>query len=97
MLRVLGQKGMDSWTSGNFYMAVGPSVLLFRSDMWVMSPHIRRKLCRFHQQVVQKLTWRQPQCQVDRIWVYPPLVTAMLETGLEEVETYVTCSQSIVV
>ena len=47
-------------------------------------------LCR----VAYRLTGRQPRRGRDGFWVYPPLEDAMAETGLQEVETYVSCQQN---
>ena len=61
-----------------------------------MSPHIGRTLDGFHQRVTRRLTGRQPQRGLDGAWVYPPLVEAMSETGLQDLETYVARHQNAV-
>ena len=82
--------------SGIFYLMVVQVVLLFGSETWVISPHIRRVMGCFHQQVLRRLTGRQPIRQADVNWYYPALATTMEEAGLEEVETYVTLRQNTI-
>ena len=71
------------------YLAVVQTVLIFGSEIWVMSPRIWRTQRVFCQRVIFRLIERQPIRQADKIWYYPPLVAAIEETGLEYVETYV--------
>ena len=50
---ILGWKGADTRISGNFYIAVVQSILLFGLETCVVAPHIKRILGGFHQSVVQ--------------------------------------------
>ena len=47
-----------------------------------------RMLGELHHRVARRLTGRQPRIGRDSEWVYPPMVEAMAESGLQEVETY---------
>ena len=87
---------MDAWTLVQIYSAVVQSVLLYGSDIWVMTPRIRRLLGGFHHRVARRLTGRKYQISKNGVWVYPPLEDAMEEAGLQEVETYVSCCQIMV-
>ena len=74
---------------GAFYRAVVQAVLLFVSETWVMYPHTERALYIFLHRVICGLMGRQPIWKVDWSLVGPPFLEAMSETGLEEVETYI--------
>ena len=50
---------------------------------------MKRVLGGFHHRVAHRLTGQQPRKGRYRGWFYPPLEDAMVEVGLEEVETYV--------
>ena len=53
-----------------------------------MSSRIGRTLGGFHQRLAHRLTGRQPWRGIYERFVYPPLVKAMSEVGLQEVNTY---------
>ena len=40
MVNILGREGADRRTAGRFYVAVVQEVLLFGSEMWVMTPQL---------------------------------------------------------
>ena len=69
-------------------------VLLFGSEIWLISSHIRNSLGVFHQQVIRRIMgWKKIQ-RADNICPHPPLEMEMLDAVLEEVDTYVTCHQN---
>ena len=47
MTRILGQEGSDPMISGLFFKAVVQVVLIFGSDMWVLTHRIERDLGSF--------------------------------------------------
>ena len=61
-----------------------------------MTPHMGSILGGFLHRVVHRMTGRQPQRGRDGVRVYLPLEDAMAETGLQEVNTYVSCHQNTV-
>ena len=71
-------------------------VLLYGSETWVLTPRIKRVLGRFHHRVACRITVSQTQKVRYGGWVYPPLEDAMVEAGLQEVETYVSLRQNTV-
>ena len=77
-------------------MAVVQAVMLYRLETWVMTPRIGRVLGGFHHRVARRLTGQHPRRGQDGGWVYLPLAEAMAETGLQEVETYVSRRQNTV-
>ena len=89
LTRALIREGADARTSGQIYLAMVQSVLLYGSETWVLKPRMQRVLGRFHHRVARRLTGRKHQKGRDGGWVYPLLEDAMTEAGLQEVETYV--------
>ena len=96
LLRVLGREGTYDRTSGIFYVALAQAILMYRSETWFMYPCIGSMLGRFHHRVVQRLMGKQTSRRTDGTWVYPLLEEAMVEVGLQEVETYVACRHNTV-
>ena len=52
-------------------------MLLYGSEIWVVSPSIGKTIGRFHHQVVQRLTGKMTQKNLGGIWKYPFLGKAM--------------------
>ena len=71
-------------------------VIIYGSDMCVLTPRIGRVWVGFYHRVACRLVGGQPQRGRESVWVYPPLESAMAEAGLQEVETYVSRRQNIV-
>ena len=94
LTRVLSREGADARTSGQIYLSVVQSIVLYGSETWVLIPRMQRVLGGFHHRVDRRLTGRQPQKGQDRGCVYPPLEDAMAGAGLQEVETYVSRRQN---
>ena len=94
--RVLSRKGVDARTLGQIYLVVVQAVLIYGPDTWVLTPHIQRVLGGFHHRVSHRLTRQKLQKVRDGGWFYPPLEYAMAESGLQEVETYVSHHWNIV-
>ena len=93
---VLIREGADARTLGEIYLVMVQAVLLYGSEIWVLTPRMQRVLGGFHHIVARKLTRQQPQKVWDVGWVYPPLEDVMVEAGLQEVETYVSHHQNTV-
>ena len=71
------------------YLVVVQSVLMYRSETWVLTPRIQKVLVRFHHRVDRRLTWQQPWKGRKRGWLYLTMEDAMTEVGLQEEETYI--------
>ena len=71
-------------------------LLLYGSEEWVMPSLIGRMLDSLHHWVVRRMTGWQPMRKTDGTWVYPPMVEAMMEAGIHEVENYVSRCQRMV-
>ena len=79
------REGADARTSRIFYTTLVQVVLLYRSESWVMSTRIGKTLGGFQHRLKGRITQRNG----DGTWTYPPLEEAMVEEGMQEVETYI--------
>ena len=71
-------------------------VFPYRSETWVVYPHIGRTLGGFLHWVVCILTVRKPKGGLYGTWYYPLLLEAMSEAGIKEMDTYVASRQNTV-
>ena len=69
--RVMVREGRDSCTPGLFYAVVVQAVLLYGSDMWVMSPLIGKMMGSFQLMVIHRLTGWQPRRRAYGTWSTP--------------------------
>ena len=81
--RILGREGTNPRVYGVFLKAVVQAVLIFRSEMWAITPVMVRALGGFQHRVSRCITGRKPQRLLDRVWEYPHLETAIQEAGFE--------------
>ena len=77
----------DAWNSGHIYLVVVQWVMLYGYETWVITPYIMRVLGGFHHRVDRRLIGSQPRQGRDGMWTYSPLEDAMVEAGLQEVDT----------
>ena len=75
----MSREGENACTSVHIYLVVVQSVIIYKSETWVMTPHIGRFLGGFHHRVALRLTGRQPRIGRYGVWVYPPLEDATAE------------------
>lgn len=73
---------------GIIYVAVVHTDLVYGSERWLMSPHIRRNLEGLHHSVAHRLMGKKPQRGLYERWVYPLKVEVMKEVGLQAAYTY---------
>ena len=66
--RILVREGVKPRASGIFFKAVVQAVLIFRSEMWVMTPHMGRSLGGFKHSVSRRINGRQPQRMMEGSW-----------------------------
>ena len=59
--RILRQEGANAQVSGVFFKVVFRVVLLFISEMWVMTPHMVQALGFFQHRVYRQIIGRQPR------------------------------------
>ena len=70
--------------------------MLYRLERWVVNTRIGRLLGRFHHRVDRSITGMQPRQGRDGVWIYPLMEATVADTGLQELETYVSCRQNTV-
>ena len=54
----MSREGVDARTLGRIFVAVVQEVVIYRSDMWLMTPRIGRVLGGFHHRVAHRMTGR---------------------------------------
>ena len=96
LLQVIGWEGADARTLGMFYTSVVQAVLLFGPEFCFMSLRIEKALGGFHRWVIQWLAGWMPHQGGDGTWIHPHLGEAMVEAGLQDIETYATHRQNTV-
>ena len=96
LTQILSREGEDARTLGDIYLAVVQSVLMYGSETYVLTPRMKRVLGRFHHRVALRLKGKQLRKGRGGVWFCPPLEDAMVEAGLQEVETYVSRCQNTV-
>ena len=89
MTQVIGREVADARTPGIFYVVVVQAVLLYVSEICVISPRICRTLVGLHHRVAHIMVGRRLRRGWDGTWVYPPLAETMVELVIKEVETYI--------
>ena len=65
---ILVREGVNPRASGIFFKAVVQAVLIFRSEIWVMNPHMGRYLGGFKHSVSRRINGRQPQRMMEGSW-----------------------------
>ena len=82
--------------TGRFYVAVVQAVLLFGSEMWVLTPQLEKALEGFHHRAERRMAVMGPKRQPDGTWLYPPIGAALTMVGLEEIGVYISRRQNTV-
>ena len=77
-------------------MAVVKAVILFGSEMWVVTPQLEKALAGFHHWEVWRMTGIGPKRQLDGTGVYPPIGSEMETVGLDEIGVYISRRQNTV-
>ena len=62
---ILGWEGADTQTSGRFYTTVVQSIPLFRPEMWVVTPRIKRILEGFRHMVARQILSNMPRLRTE--------------------------------
>ena len=89
MVKILGIEGADRRTAGRFYGAVVQAVLLFVSEMWVVTTWMEKALAGFRHRVVRRIAGMDPKRQRYRAWVYTHIGAELLTVVLDEIWIYI--------
>ena len=87
--RLLANTGETVRERGIIYKAVAQSVLLYRSESWLVMGEMLKILEGFHHWAASRITGMMATCGSGREWVYPLLVAAMDATGLHTIGEYI--------
>ena len=94
MVKILGREGADKRMAGTLYVALFLEVLLFRSEMWLVTPWMEKTLEGFHQRAVRRIAVMGLERQLIMTWVYPPIGEALSNMGLEDIGVYINRHQN---
>ena len=89
IVKLLGREGEDRITAGRSYVVVMQAVLLFGSEMWVMTPRLENSFEGFHHRVVRQMAGMGPKLQQYGAWVYPPIGAALTTVGMDGIGVYI--------
>ena len=70
------------------YKAVAQSVLLYGSEIWVVTGDMLKVLAGFHHQAAQRITGMTEKRGAGGDWEYPAVVEAMESAGLHLIGVY---------
>ena len=68
MAYILGQKSADIQMPGIFYVAVVQAILPFGSEVWVVTPRIKRLWGEFHHMVARQILVKMPRQRYEGTW-----------------------------
>ena len=89
MAKILKSQGANSKIMAKFYKAVIQAVLLYSSELWVLTKANIRKLNSFHLRVVRHMTGKHIKKTSNDTWEYPRHKELLTECCLEEITTYI--------
>ena len=87
--RVLERTGATVRSRGDNYKAVAQSVLLYGSEIWVVTGYMIKVLEGFHHRAVRRSTGMTEKLDSRVEWGYPPVVEAMDTVGLHPIGVYI--------
>jgi hypothetical protein len=74
---------------GIFYKVTVQSILLFRSEVWILSPSSLKLLEGFHVRVAWRMAGKRPLKLWDSTWTYPNSAQVLEDIGLKTVAHYI--------
>ena len=89
MVRILGREVEARRTVGIFYVEVVQAVILFGSEMWVVTPCLEKAIAGFHHRAVCQMEGMGHKLQLDGAWVYPPIGEVPKMVRLDEIGVYI--------
>ena len=96
LMRILGREGANPRVSRMKSKVVVQAVLIFRSEVWVLTPRMERDLGSFQHRVARRIIGRQSRRREEGGWDCPPLTKAMEDLGFEEIGAYILKIQNTV-
>ena len=86
--RVLERMGASVRAWGEIYKAVAQSVLLYGSNIWVVTGEMLKVLMAFQNQAAQQITGMTENCGAGGEWEYPAVYGAMDAVGIHPIGVY---------
>ena len=77
MLRLLMKTGENVQDHGIMYKAVSHCVLLYGSEIWLVTGATLKVMEGFHQRVARRITGMTAKRVADGEWEYPPVLEAL--------------------
>ncbi len=88
--QVLQRENAPPRLSAKFYKAIVQSVLLYGSEMWVLSPAVLAMLEGFHTHAAYRMAKENvPRRGLNQQWVYPPIDKVLEECGMHTIQHYI--------
>ena len=88
--RILARQGADARISGNLYIAVVQSILLYGSETWVLTTPMVKVLEGFHHRVIRQIAGMQPKYDARTdTWTKRPIYRAYVLTGTTPIVDYI--------
>ena len=88
--QLLQRENAPPRVSAKFYKAIMPSVLLYGSETWVLSPAVMARLEGFHIRAAYWMAKKHvPRWGPDHQWVYPPSKAVLEECGMHTIQHYI--------
>ena len=89
LLRVLERTGATVRARGAMYKAVAQSVLLYRSNSWVVTREMLKVLTAFYHRAARRITGMIAKHGAGGEWEYPAVEEAMDSAGLHPIRVYI--------
>ncbi len=81
---------------GMFCKATVQAVLLFRSELWKLSPSSLKSLEGFHTRAAHRMAGKEPTRNLDGTWTFPSSIDVLKAVGLWMIDHYIgVCQETI--
>jgi hypothetical protein len=95
--QVLRSENTSPCMAAKFYMAVVQAVLLYGSEMWVLSPTALPRLEGFHIRAAYRMAKQHKPCRgPGNQWIYPKSGEVLKECGLRTIREYIAIRQQTI-
>ena len=89
MTNILGMEGDNNRKVERFYVSVVRAVLMFGSEIWILTPRLETALKGFHYRAARRMAGMGPKHHPDGTWLYPPIGAELAMVVLEEIGIYI--------
>ena len=96
IVRVLEKMGATVWDRGIMYKEVDQSVLLYGSEIWVVTREMLKVLEGFHHRAARHIMGTAATRGADGDWEYPLMVTKLEAAGIHPIWEYIRRRQATI-